>query len=765
MVLTYFDYCTTPTGRGRLLSDQLATTTAHAAQLQTRLLVALDTLDSQPLAHASELNALRASYDDLKPGSQAWCLNSSSRKSVQRMTMKSLRSNLRLPSARSPSRRAHSSRISPQANTTTDPLAYTAALVSVLTAQLDAVRAQDARKRAESERKIALLEAMVELRDVELKRNLGRSLNTIQESPRPSGSGSGSVEAVASGSGGESTAWRSSGMSRGEAISAYERIAKDNERLEKEVTRLRAEMAASDFNRATSEIGPSSSWSQLPDWARPQPQPQPSSQPQPTTKESKASSSKRREAEPSRAQSTSSERPPSSVSASFSDHHPSGSSTPDSYRALPSALQSTRVEPSIPDSTRAGPSIQDSTRADPSALDSTRAGPSIVDSSRAVPSSVDSSQAAASTLVSRPRTGTSTLDPHRTRTSILTADSHRPSGYSTPTLFGVYINCRSSTPALFDITSARASRRSLVLPFSESESERDTVQRNAYVPTRRSGLRDSGIGADSGTDRASGTGRVRDRERVVSRETVDGTEHRHGRRQAQTQHEQQQSPQEQSRRQEEQEQEEEESTATRAQNLMPLVPALTPSKVRAPRVEAVELPSTTFVEPSFGVDMRGGRERTGSGTGKRRGEERRAERVRGEERRETHAERRGSGSDRRGDREVGTERGDAGRLGALEPLRIGDLEPIRLGTLEPLRMNILEPPRSAMLGPAPSPGAISPVGELLLPPSVVSRAEEPTQPDLVPADLVQLMSPSPIQSPSLVSVEPAQTTASPPSTL
>ncbi|KAF8593890.1 hypothetical protein BDV93DRAFT_193502 [Ceratobasidium sp. AG-I] len=147
------------------------------------------------------------------------------------MTMKSLRSNLRLPSARSPSRRAHSSRISPQANTTTDPLAYTAALVSVLTAQLDAVRAQDARKRAESERKIALLEAMVELRDVELKRNLGRSLNTIQESPRPSGSGS--AEAVASGSGGESTAWRSSGISRGEAISAYERIAKDNERLEK----------------------------------------------------------------------------------------------------------------------------------------------------------------------------------------------------------------------------------------------------------------------------------------------------------------------------------------------------------------------------------------------------------------------------------------------------------------------------------------------------------------------------------------------------
>ncbi|KAF8593888.1 hypothetical protein BDV93DRAFT_549386 [Ceratobasidium sp. AG-I] len=779
-------------------SDQLATTTAHAAQLQTRLLVALDTLDSQSLAHASELNTLQASYERLEARARRleYERNTANHDlaemtSVLEVVIEKVsaandykvlaHSNLHIPSPLSPTRRAHSSRNSPQTDTTTDPSAYTAALVSALTAQLDAARAQGARERAESERKIARLEAMVELRDVELKRNLSRSLNAIPESPRPSGSGSGSVEAAASGSGGESTAWRSSGMSRGEAISAYERIAKDNERLEKEVTRLRTEMAASDFNRATSEIGPSSSWSQLPDWARPQPQPQASSGPEPSAKESKAFSSKRREAEPSRAQSTSSERPPSSVSASFSDNRPSGSSTPDSYRALPSALQSNRVEPSILDSTRAGPSMQDSTRADPSAIDSTRAGPSIVDSSRAVPSSVDSSQAAASTLISRPRTGTSTLDPHRTRTSILTADSHRPRSAASgstadtqrPRSSADTQRPRSSAststadpqrPRSSASTSARASRRSLVLPFSESESERDTVRRNAYVPTRRSGLRDSGIGADSGTDRASGTGRVRERERVARRETVDGTEHRHGRRQTQAQHEQQQSPQEQSRQQEE----EEESTATRAQNLMPLVPALTPSKVRAPRVEVVELPSTTFIEPSFGVDMRGGRERRGSGTGRRRGEERRAERVRGEERREIHAERRGSGSDRREDREdreAGTERGDTGRLGALEPLRIGDLEPIRLGTLEPLRMNILEPPRSAMLGPAPSPGAISPVGELLLPPSVVSRTEAPTQPDLVPADLVQLMSPSPIQSPSLASVEPAQTTVSPPSTL
>lgn len=46
-------------------SNQLATLTAHATQLQTRLLVALDTLDAQSLAHASELATLQESYDKL----------------------------------------------------------------------------------------------------------------------------------------------------------------------------------------------------------------------------------------------------------------------------------------------------------------------------------------------------------------------------------------------------------------------------------------------------------------------------------------------------------------------------------------------------------------------------------------------------------------------------------------------------------------------------------------------------------------------------
>jgi hypothetical protein len=82
---------------------------------------------------------------------------------------------------------------------------------------------------------------MVELRDVEIKRNLGRSVQ---------GNGGDSLdvsrEAVAGGSGSEAGggtgAWRSSGMSRGEAITAYEAVARDNERLEKEVTRLRTEV-------------------------------------------------------------------------------------------------------------------------------------------------------------------------------------------------------------------------------------------------------------------------------------------------------------------------------------------------------------------------------------------------------------------------------------------------------------------------------------------------------------------------------------------
>lgn len=46
-------------------TNQLATLTAHASQLQARLLVALDTLDAQNLSHASEIAALQESYDKL----------------------------------------------------------------------------------------------------------------------------------------------------------------------------------------------------------------------------------------------------------------------------------------------------------------------------------------------------------------------------------------------------------------------------------------------------------------------------------------------------------------------------------------------------------------------------------------------------------------------------------------------------------------------------------------------------------------------------
>ncbi|CEL61627.1 hypothetical protein RSOLAG1IB_04377 [Rhizoctonia solani AG-1 IB] len=50
---------------GKQSPNQLATLTAHATQLQARLLVALDTLDSQNLTHASEIASLQESYDKL----------------------------------------------------------------------------------------------------------------------------------------------------------------------------------------------------------------------------------------------------------------------------------------------------------------------------------------------------------------------------------------------------------------------------------------------------------------------------------------------------------------------------------------------------------------------------------------------------------------------------------------------------------------------------------------------------------------------------
>ncbi|KAG8683275.1 hypothetical protein FRC08_014380, partial [Ceratobasidium sp. 394] len=271
-------------------SDQLATLTAHATQLQTRLLVALDTLDSQSLAHASELATLQEAHDKLATRARRleYERNTAHEDLAEMTAVLELviekvgaandykvlaHSNLRLPAPLSPprARSGTTSRRAPaHPHTPTDASAYTTALVAALTAQLDAARAQASRERADAERKIARLEAMVELRDVELRRNLGKSANGAGESRTES-----SMEAVASGSDAGTGAWRSSGMSRGEALSAYEAVAKDNERLEKEVSRLRAELAASDFNRATSEVGPSSSWSQIPDWARPQPQPQP----------------------------------------------------------------------------------------------------------------------------------------------------------------------------------------------------------------------------------------------------------------------------------------------------------------------------------------------------------------------------------------------------------------------------------------------------------------------------------------------------------
>lgn len=151
-------------------------------------------------------------------------------------------SDIHLPIPLSPPRTrsvTSSSRSGNKSDTPTDSSAYTAALVSALNAQLGAARAQVARERADSERKIARLEAMVELRDVELKRNLSRSVNAPEGNSIANVSGEGAM------SGSETGSRRSAGMSRGEAISAYENVARDNERLEKEVTRLKAAVRSS----------------------------------------------------------------------------------------------------------------------------------------------------------------------------------------------------------------------------------------------------------------------------------------------------------------------------------------------------------------------------------------------------------------------------------------------------------------------------------------------------------------------------------------
>ncbi|QRV74347.1 hypothetical protein RhiJN_02361 [Ceratobasidium sp. AG-Ba] len=516
-------------------SDQLATLTAHAAQLQTRLLVALDTLDSQSLAHASELAKLQESHDKLAARARRleYERNTANEDLAEMTAVLELviekvgaandykvlaHSNLHLPSPLSPPRTRNSNRTSSHPNTPTDASAYTSALVSALTAQLDAARAQAVRERSDYERKIATLEAMVELRDVELKRNLGRSINGVEQSVVGV-----SMEAVASGS------MSPVGMSRGEAMAAYEAVAQENERLEKEIASLRAKLTASDFNRATSEVDASSSWAQIPDWARPQSQPQPQSR------------------------------------------------TP-SQNQPPSRPQSEQAKPKRP----------------------IRSGSSDQAPSSASENPASNSNSSFEQHVRGPRTrssGSVTADPNRSRTP-------RPS-----------------------------------LVFSGSESERGTgvgvvsrQEQTQPVGSRRNRLRDSGLGADSGTDTtqlrtrpsSSTSGRAKpgpkERERRPAAESTSTT-----------------STQQQSE--------------PSAIQLMPLLPALTPSKVRAPKVEVIDLPSTSYIEPSFGIQL------TRRGAGPNRSE-----------------------SD----------------------------------------SSTLEPPRSAALVPIPSPGLVSPIGDLALPPSVVT---------------------------------------------
>ncbi|CEL61629.1 hypothetical protein RSOLAG1IB_04379 [Rhizoctonia solani AG-1 IB] len=545
---------------GKQSPNQLATLTAHATQLQARLLVALDTLDSQNLTHASEVASLQESYDKLAGRARRLEYERNAANddlaemtSVLELVVEKVgaandykvlaHSNLHLPVPLSPPRTrpgAPSSRRA-KCDSPSDPSAYTTALVTALTTQLDVIRSQASRDRDEAERKISRLEAMVELRDIELKRNLKRSVNLeVHDSGTESSS--------------------SSGMSRGEAVAAYETVAKENERLQKEVTRLKAELAAAEFNRATSEIRTSSSWAQLPEWARPQPI---------------ASSSK-------------SKRPPSRphVDSESSDRAPSSMSEP-------------QVSP------RLKPGIQ---REDSSASDPT-------------PQRPGSSQP-------RARSSASTSD-YRAR--------------------------------------SRASRPTVTVSDSNSDDSRIMLPRPATKP-RRSNLRDSGIGVDSGSEATtsklkakSGTNDKDTRLPESPRDTV-------------------RSPSDQDRG----------TPGPRGQDLMPLLPALTPSKVRAPRVEVVDLPSTSFIEPSFGISLR-----------------------------------------KKGGKQTPESR-ETSRAAVPDLLSPGLAEPA--------------------LGPAPSPRTVSPVGELLLPPSVVSREEPPVNtpaPTIeAPVELAPVLQPPVILQPA-----------------
>ncbi|KEP47853.1 kinase domain protein [Rhizoctonia solani 123E] len=523
--------------------NQLATLTAHATQLQTRLLVALDTLDSQNLAHASEIATLQESHDKLAARARRLEYERNAANDdlaemasvlIEKVSAANdykvlAHSDLHLPLPLSPPRTRPGAPGSRRAKheSPTDSSAYTAALVAALTTQLDVIRSQASKDRADAERKISRLETMVELRDVELKRNLSRSINS---------------EAVDSGT--ESSG--SSRMSRGEAIAAYETVAKENERLGKEVARLKAELAAAEFNRATSEIRTSSSWAQLPDWARPQPV---------------ASTSK-----PKRS-------PRPLVHSESSDRAPSSMSEPQASPRLLPVLQREDSSASDPTPQRPGPSQP------------------------------------------RARSSASTSD-YRAR--------------------------------------SRASRPTVTVSDSNSDDSRITLPQPA-TKLKRSNLRDSGIGVDSGSEAT--TSNVKPKSGTKDRRSVE-------------------SP----RPKPDQEQE------ARGQDLMPLLPALTPSKVRAPRVEMVDLPSTSYIEPSFGVSLR------------KKGERQRPE--------------------------------------SRETSRTTIPDLLSPGLIEPA------------LGPTLSPQALSPVGEFLLPPSVISR--EPPMAPVVPVELVPVLQPPVILQPAPV---------------
>ncbi|CAE6389110.1 unnamed protein product [Rhizoctonia solani] len=495
---------------GKRSPNQLATLTAHATQLQARLLVALDTLDSQNLTHASEIASLQESYDKLAARARRLEYELGAANDYKVLA----HSDLRLSAPLSPTRTrpgAPSNRRA-KCDSPSDSSAYTTALVTALTTQLDVIRSQASRDRADAERKISRLEAMVELRDVELKRNMIRSVNS--EAPDSGTESSGSSK-----------------MSRGEAIAAYESISKDNERLEKEVTRLKAELAAAEFNRATSEIRTSSSWAQLPEWARPQPI----------------------------ASGSQSKRPP-----------PRPHAYSESSDLAPSSMSEPQASPRL----NPGTQREDSSASDPTPQ---RPGPS----------------------QPRARSSASTSD-YRAR--------------------------------------SRASRPTVTVSDSNSDDSRIMLPQPASKP-RRSNLRDSGIGVDSGSDATTSKVKAKSGTKDKDRRLTE-------------------SPQETVRSQSEQDRD---GPGPRGQDLMPLLPALTPSKVRAPRVEVVDLPSTSYIEPSFGLSVR-------KKGGKKTSESRE------------------------------TSRSTIPNL--LSP-----------GLAEPA------------LGPTPSPRTISPVGELLLPPSVISREE------------------------------------------